>query len=287
VAADPGNTALALTSLALVRPYSNPIISEALDFLLDSIQNADYEDFTEELRLNKIGMGPSSQQICIPTAPRMVQALLACRISPRDQSISDLFNLIRSRSRPEERRANHSPEAHGWGLKTDSNSSWYTSIVVYACSDYLHSAEPAYKRPETLDRMNQLARMESMSLALEQGQSRIRELDRALTVSLDESVALRNERAAWKPRSMNAYRLTSYCSAAGGLVALLFASAMIYLYGSTVDSTLMKWAGGVLSASSVVSVAIVIFRYFSRAIPAPPFTDAMPNGGQEVGRVDH
>ena len=49
----------------------------------------------------------------------------------------------------------------------------------------------------------------------------------------------------------------------------------------------MKWAGGCLSVSSVLSVAIVIFRYFSRIIPAPPFTDEMPNGEQEVGRVDH
>ncbi|MBZ5640228.1 MAG: hypothetical protein LAO51_15895 [Acidobacteriia bacterium] len=262
---DPGNTALVLSALSLVLPVTEPLIVDGVNFLRIRIQKGLLADTIEDLRVADGGMGPIHQGISIPACPRVLQALLACGIDPRDECVQKLLARIYAMRRDEQPRPDGTGPLTGWGLETDSNSTWYTSIVAYACSDYLRYAEYAGNRVDDLERAHLVTRMETLAVERSRHAAECQRLEKEL-----EKVG--GDLRAYRSKNVTSYRTISYGVATIALFLGLLLSLTLHIIAKCRDSVVLDWLAGSVSLSSFITVCVLTYRFIRHALPgeAPP-----------------
>jgi hypothetical protein len=266
--ADPGNTSLALKALALVNPVTEQVLIDGVEYLRKCINNGEFFDIMDKLEFGKGAMGSTAEGICIPTAPRMLEALLACGVYPNDDIINKLVSYIVSKVRKEvdpEIVAKGLSEVEGWGLDNRNINTWYTSIVVYAFSDYLRYAEYAGNRVDDTERCYLATRIETLMKGTEDLENSYKKLENDfMTVSTEYNKIRQNINSL---KAAKDYRKIAYIilySAAGILGGF---SILLNLYGNAINKNILVYLSYALGSGDIITLVSVIKKYLSKKIP--------------------
>ena len=256
---DPGNTALALIALSYVLPITDQVLVDGVAFLQQCVNDGSRDDVLDDLVLTDLGMGNVRQGICIPSAPRMIQALLACGIHPGDPSIVSLMKDIYAKRREEKLQGGFS-KVFGWGLQSAQNSTWYTSIVVYACTEFLRYAQYAGNRLDSMERNILSARIESLSQETIKGKETIGSL-------LVEQNKIKHNLGIFNIHNAKRYRRIAYLTTAISIVTLLCLSLSLFFLDKFVPGYGLVWMSSSFGLGSLASIYPIWRGYLRRVFP--------------------